>query len=149
MKYRVAQSFSTENETVQDESLTQSFTNKKDALKYFDEIKNNTQQGGTIVTDFWIRHDVIESFYSNFDYSPLYGNFAKPMLGVVLNETELENDYPVYWDYLYVCDGKVVKSDVQGTIADLKRDLRSHYKLEAKVITTCDIEGRRKLAGLS
>jgi hypothetical protein len=50
------------------------------------------------------------------------GNFAKPMLGVVLNETELENDYPVYWDYLYVCDGKVVKSDVQGTIADLKRE---------------------------
>lgn len=77
------------------------------------------------------------------------GNFAKPMLGVVLNETELENDYPVYWDYLYVCDGKVVKSDIQGTVADLKRDLRSHYKLESKVITTCDIEGRRKLAGLS
>jgi len=77
------------------------------------------------------------------------GNFAKPMLGVVLNETELENDYPVYWDYLYVCDGKVVKSDVQGTVADLKRDLRSNYKLEAKVITTCDIEGRRKLSGIS
>jgi hypothetical protein len=77
------------------------------------------------------------------------GNFAKPMLGVVLNETELENDYPVYWDYLYVCDGKVVKSDIQGTVADLKRDFRSHYKLEAKVITTCDIEGRRKLAGIS
>lgn len=77
------------------------------------------------------------------------GNFAKPVLGVVLNETELENDYPVNWDYLYVCDGKVVKSDIQGTVADLKRDLRSHYKLEAKVITTCDIEGRRKLAKLS
>jgi hypothetical protein len=77
------------------------------------------------------------------------GNFAKPMLGVVLNETELENDYPVNLDYLYVCDGKVVKSDIQGTVADLKRDLRSHRKLEAKVITTCDIEGRRKLAGLS
>ena len=77
------------------------------------------------------------------------GNFAKPVLGVVLNETELENDYPVNWDYLYVCDGKVVKSDIQGTVADLKRDLRSHYKLDAKVITTCDIEGRRKLAKLS
>jgi hypothetical protein len=77
------------------------------------------------------------------------GNFAKPMLGVVLNETELENDYPVNLDYLYVCDGKVVKSDIQGTVANLKRDLRSHYKLEAKVITTCDIEGRRKLAGIS
>jgi len=71
------------------------------------------------------------------------------VLNVVLNETELQNDYPVYWDYLYVCDGKVVRSDIQGTIADLKRDLRLHFKLEAKVITTCDIEGRRKLAGIS
>lgn len=77
------------------------------------------------------------------------GNDANRVLGIVLSETELENYYPVYWDYLYVCDGKVVKSDIQGTVADLKRDLRSHYKLEAKVITNCDIEGRRKLAGLS
>ncbi len=77
------------------------------------------------------------------------GNDANRVLGVVLSENELENDYPVYWDYLYVCDGKVVKSDIQGTVADLKRDLRSHRKLEAKIITTCDIEGRRKLAGLS
>lgn len=77
------------------------------------------------------------------------GNFAKPMLDVVLNETELDNDYLVYLDYLYVCDGKVVKSDIHGTVADLKRDLRSHYKLEAKVITTCDIYGRRKLTGIS
>jgi hypothetical protein len=77
------------------------------------------------------------------------GNDANCVLGVVLSETKLENDYPVYWDYLYVCDGKVIKSDIQGTVADLKRDLRSHRKLEAKVITTCDIEGGRKLAGLS
>lgn len=76
-------------------------------------------------------------------------NNANRVLGVVLSETELPNDYPVYWDYLYVCDGKVVKSDIQGTVADLKRDLRSHRKLEAKVITTCDIEGRRKLASVS
>lgn len=77
------------------------------------------------------------------------GNDVNHVLGVVLSETELPNDYPVYWDYLYVCDGKVIKSDIQGTVADLKRDLRSHRKLEAKVITTCDIEGRRKLAGIS
>ena len=62
-----------------------------------------------------------------------------------LNERVLEDDYPVYWDYLYVCDGKVIKSDIQGTVKDLKKDLRSYYKLEAKEITTCDIEGRRKL----
>jgi hypothetical protein len=76
MKYSVTQSFSTENETVQDESLTQSFTNKKDALKYFEEIKNNTQQGGTIVTNFWLKDDVVETHYSDFDYSHLYGNLV-------------------------------------------------------------------------
>lgn len=59
-----------------------------------------------------------------------------------LNEKELSDDYPVFWDYLYVCDGKVIRSDIQGTVRDLKRDLRSYRKLEAKVITSCDIEGR-------
>lgn len=62
-----------------------------------------------------------------------------------LNEEILPDDYPVYGDYLYVCDGKVVRSDLMhGTVADLKRDLRSHYKLEAKEIRRCDIEGRRQ-----
>lgn len=64
---------------------------------------------------------------------------------IKLDERELPDDYPVYGDYLYVCDGKVVRSDLlEGTVADLKRDLRSYYKLEAKVITSCDIAGRRK-----
>lgn len=58
---------------------------------------------------------------------------------MTLNERILENDYPVYWDYLYVCDGKVIRSDIQGTVLDLKRDRR------CKEVTTCDIEGRRKL----
>ncbi len=61
-----------------------------------------------------------------------------------LDERILEDNFPVYCDYLYVCDGKVIKSDIQGTVKDLRRDLRSHFKLEAKVITTCDIEGRKK-----
>jgi len=56
-----------------------------------------------------------------------------------LNEKILENDYPVYWDYLYVCDGVVVRSDVQGTVLDLKRDRK------CKEVMSCDIEGRRKL----
>ena len=63
----------------------------------------------------------------------------------ILNEQELPNDYPVNWDYLYVCDGKLIKSDIQGTVAELKRDLRLHHRLEAHIITNCDIEGRRKL----
>lgn len=53
------------------------------------------------------------------------------------DERELPNDYPVYWDYLYVADGKVIRSDIQGTVAELKRDVG------AQVITSCDIEGRR------
>lgn len=60
----------------------------------------------------------------------------------MFNENELPDNYPVYWDYLYVCDGKVITSDVQGTIADLKEDLRNYYDIEAKVITNCDIDGR-------
>jgi len=63
-----------------------------------------------------------------------------------LNEVVLTDDYPVYGDYLYVCDGKVVRCDLMsGTVLDLKWDLRKYYKLEALVITSCDIEGRRAL----
>lgn len=61
-----------------------------------------------------------------------------------LNERELENSHPVYWDYLYVADGKVIRSDVKGTVLDLKRDLKS-LGVSCNVITNCDIEGRRKL----
>ncbi len=62
-----------------------------------------------------------------------------------LNEQVLADDHPIHGDYLYVCDGKVIRSDLMsGTVADLKRDLRSHYKMEAKVITRCDIHGRQK-----
>jgi hypothetical protein len=67
------------------------------------------------------------------------------MEAIKLNESLLPDDYPVYGDYLYVCDGQVIRSDVFGTVADLKRDLRSYYKLEAKEITSCDIEGRQKI----
>ena len=59
-----------------------------------------------------------------------------------LNESPLTDSHPVYWDYLYVCDGKVIKSDIKGNVADLKRDLREHYKLEANEICSCDINGR-------
>jgi hypothetical protein len=76
-------------------------------------------------------------------------NFVAPnkdLVGCVnASEFELEDTYRVYWDHLYVCDGKIIKSDIQGTVADLKRDLQTHFKLEAKVITNCDIIGRNKL----
>ena len=61
---------------------------------------------------------------------------------VMLNERVLPDNYPVYGGYFYVCDGEVITSDVFGKVSDLKKDLRSHYKLEAKEITNCDIVGR-------
>lgn len=66
-----------------------------------------------------------------------------------LNENILPDDHPIHGDYLYVCDGKVIRSDLMyGTILDLKMDLRNHYKLEAKEIKNCDIVGRQKLLNL-
>ena len=47
--YQVSQKFSTETET--EELLTKDFENYQDAKDYFEEIKNETQQGGDIVTD--------------------------------------------------------------------------------------------------
>ncbi|HXS04852.1 MAG TPA: hypothetical protein VN731_10275 [Rhodanobacter sp.] len=62
--------------------------------------------------------------------------------GPALNERELDDDYPVYFDYLYVADGKIVRSDVQGSVATLRRDLQSQG-ISAERITSCDIFGRR------
>lgn len=53
-----------------------------------------------------------------------------------LNEHILPDDYPVHWDYLYVCDGKVTRSDIMGTVRDLKRDTG------AKEVMNCDMAGR-------
>ena len=47
--YQVSQKFSTEKET--EELLTQEFDNYQDAKDYFEEIKDEMQQGGDIVTD--------------------------------------------------------------------------------------------------
>ena len=46
--YHVSQKFSTEKET--EELLTKDFDNYQDAKDHFEEIKNETQQGGDIVT---------------------------------------------------------------------------------------------------
>lgn len=47
-----------------------------------------------------------------------------PRLDGELHESEhvLEDDYPVFWDYLYVADGKVIMSPIKGTVAQLKRE---------------------------
>lgn len=54
------------------------------------------------------------------------------------DETILPDGYPVYGDYLYVADGKVIRSDWHGvTVRHLK-----HY-LKATEIRRCNIEARR------
>jgi hypothetical protein len=74
--YTVTQSFGTEKYTDQDQSKTQSFSNKEDAQKYFDEIKNEMQQGGEVITDLWKKDEVIDSFYKTFDNSDNYGKLV-------------------------------------------------------------------------
>lgn len=37
------------------------------------------------------------------------------------NEEILADDYPVYWGYAYVADGKVVCSNIKGTVGQMKR----------------------------
>jgi len=56
----------------------------------------------------------------------------------MLNERELENNYPVHVGYLYVVDGHVTRhvSSAIVNVGQLKRELN------AKVVTNCDIAGR-------
>jgi hypothetical protein len=56
-----------------------------------------------------------------------------------LNEPILPDDYPIYGDYLYVADGKVVRSDWHGiTAAQFKR------REGITELRRCDIVGRRR-----
>lgn len=48
-------------------------------------------------------------------------------------ETILADDYPVYAGYFYVCDGEARQSPLQGTVADLKREL------DAKEVRRCEL----------
>ncbi len=58
-----------------------------------------------------------------------------------LDEPVLADDYPIYADYLYVADGKVVRSDWHGiTVRQLKG--REGYA----EVRRCDIDGRLALA---
>lgn len=65
-----------------------------------------------------------------------------PIKEILPNETILENDVPVYWDYLYIADNNIVRSDIIGTVADLRKDLESQ-NISAKIIRCCDIFGRK------
>ena len=61
---------------------------------------------------------------------------------ILEGETILSDDYPVYWNYLYVVDGRVRRSDIQGTVADLRRDLTKLDGKPAVEIRRCDLVAR-------
>ena len=42
-----------------------------------------------------------------------------------VRDTLCEDDYPVFGDYLYFAEDKLIVSDIFGTVKDLKRDLIS------------------------
>jgi len=54
------------------------------------------------------------------------------------DERVLEDDYPVYGDYLYVADGRVYRSDWHGiTVGQLKR------REKFKEVRRCNISARK------
>jgi len=54
-----------------------------------------------------------------------------------LNEPILPDDYPIYGDYLYVADGKAVRSDWHGITA---REFKAREGITE--LRRCDITGR-------
>lgn len=58
--------------------------------------------------------------------------------GILESENVLDDDYPVHWDYAYVCDGEVMLSPFGGgsTVRDWKREDK------IKEIRRCDIAAR-------
>lgn len=56
------------------------------------------------------------------------------------DENILPDEYPVHWDYIYIADGKLIRSDIKGTVRDLKRDLK------ATEIRRCNIIARQEAA---
>ena len=61
-----------------------------------------------------------------------------------LNEPVLGDDYPVNWDYFYLINGKIFRSDVKGTVSNLRRNYFDVMKVKAEEVKRYDIGGRRE-----
>ena len=85
--YQVSQKFSTEKET--EELSVKEFDNYQDAKDHFEEIKNETQQGGDIVTYLqkivyyeddkidWMLSDMnLDTFCNPYNYEEHYGKLV-------------------------------------------------------------------------
>lgn len=53
------------------------------------------------------------------------------------DESIMDDNHNIFIGYLYVCDGRVVKSHMEGKVRDLK------LTLNVKEVKTCDIFGRK------
>lgn len=58
-----------------------------------------------------------------------------------LEEPVLEDDYPVFYGYYYMVDGRIETSDVQGNVKRLKQDIISQGRTAVEV-RRCDMIGR-------
>jgi hypothetical protein len=70
----------------------------------------------------------------------------EPILtGLFPKEDVLPDNYPVHYDYIYIVDGKIIRSDLgetdfgNSTVKDLKR------LLNVKEIRKCDLAARNLL----
>ena len=61
------------------------------------------------------------------------------------SEKVLSDGHPVFGDYVYVVDGKLVRSDIFGNVAKLKANLRQYRGMEALEVRNCDIFARIEL----
>lgn len=54
----------------------------------------------------------------------------------ILKERELDNEHPMFAGYMYVVEGKVVRSKVNISVGDFKK------QTNVKSVKNCDIGGR-------
>ena len=57
-------------------------------------------------------------------------------MSMELDEPVLEDNYPVFYGYAYIADGKVILSDIEGSVKNLKEYTK------AIEIRRCDLVGR-------
>lgn len=72
----------------------------------------------------------------------------KELHGVMNEERELPDNYLIFWNHYYVVVGEkdvvfgqVVKSDIQGTVLNLKKDMERKGYVNP-IIFNCDIKSR-------
>lgn len=62
-----------------------------------------------------------------------------------LNEPILPDEYPVYFGFFYVCDGKIIENPLFGdeSVSITVRELKA--RLPCSEVRRCDAVGRRLL----